>query len=130
VIRTELNGKTRDGGQLISGLVDYYATLDFVSMDFVRRFSLPTRSSKVKTPIRLANGQRVTSSTVCDIIFELGCREFKRTTFILRDLRTADMVLGLPRLDDEKASLEFGTTRVFIPMDGTTMDNGKEERKP
>jgi hypothetical protein len=94
VIRTELNVKTRDGGQLISGLFDCAATLNFVSKDFVRRFSLPNRKSKVKTPIRIANGQRVTFVTVRDITFELACREFKRTTFILRDLRTADMVFG------------------------------------
>jgi hypothetical protein len=30
-IQTELNVKTRDGGQQISGLVDCAATLDFVS---------------------------------------------------------------------------------------------------
>jgi hypothetical protein len=47
LIRTELFVKTSDGKQQISGLVDCGATLDFVSEDFVRRFSLPTRKSKV-----------------------------------------------------------------------------------
>jgi hypothetical protein len=63
-------------GQLISGLVNCLATHDFVSEDFVRRFSLSTLKSKIKTPIRLANGQRVTSFTVCEITFELARHEF------------------------------------------------------
>jgi hypothetical protein len=67
LIRTELTTKTYDGGQLISGLADCAATLDFVSQDFVRRFDLQTRKSLTNTPYRLANGQRVTSSTVCDV---------------------------------------------------------------
>jgi hypothetical protein len=62
LIRTELNVKTLDGEHRISGLVDCAATTNFVSKDFVRRFSLPTRMSKVKIQVRLANGQRVTSS--------------------------------------------------------------------
>jgi hypothetical protein len=40
------------------------------------------------------------------------------------------MVLALLWLDDEQASLEFGTTRVFTVMDGTSVDTTKEERRP
>jgi hypothetical protein len=69
LIRTQLTVKTHDGGHQISGLVDCAATLDFVSEDFVRRFTLQTRKSVTKTPIRLANGQRMISSTVCDVTF-------------------------------------------------------------
>jgi hypothetical protein len=72
LIRTELTVKSPDGGHQISGLVDCVATLDFVSEDFVRRFALQTRKSVTKTLVRLANGERVTSSTVCDITFELA----------------------------------------------------------
>jgi hypothetical protein len=64
--------KILDGGKLISGLVDCVATLDFVSDDFVRRFSLPTMKPKAKTPARLANGQRVGFFTICEITFELA----------------------------------------------------------
>jgi predicted aspartyl protease len=78
--------KTPDGGHQISGLVDYAATLNFVSEDFVRRFALQTRKFVTKTHVRLANGQRVTSSTVCDITFELAQHEFHRTFYVLRDL--------------------------------------------
>jgi hypothetical protein len=105
LIRTELTIKTRDGGQLIYGLVDCAATLDFVSEDFVRRFALHARKSLTKTPFRLANGQRVTSSTVCDVTFELARHEFQRTFYVLRDLRVADLIMGLPWLDEEHASL-------------------------
>jgi hypothetical protein len=42
LLRTELNVKTPNGGQLISGLVDCAATLEFVLDDFVKRFALQT----------------------------------------------------------------------------------------
>jgi hypothetical protein len=125
LIRTEVNVKTHDGGQLVSGLGGCSATLDFVSEDFVRRFYLPTRKSKTKTLVRQANGQRVSFSIVSDITFEMARHEFQRTFYVLRDLRVADLVLGLPWLDDEQASLPFGMTRVFTMLDGTTMDTQK-----
>jgi hypothetical protein len=130
LIRTELTVKTLDGGHLIFGLVDCAATLDFVSEDFVLRFALHTRKSVTKTPVRLANGQRVTSSTVCDVTFELARHEFHRTFYVLRDLRAADLIVGLPWLDDEHASLQFGSTRVFTLMDGTAVETTLEERRP
>jgi hypothetical protein len=129
LIRTELSVKTPNGEQLISGLVDCAATLDFVSEDFVRRFALPTRMSLTKTPVRLANGQRVISSIVCDITLELARHELYRTFYVLRDLRAADLIMGLPLLDGEYASLQFGTTRVYTLMDGTTMETQLEERR-
>jgi hypothetical protein len=104
LIRTELTVKTHDGGHQISGLVDCAATLDFVSEDFVRRFALQTRKYVTKTPVRLANGQRVTSTTVCDVTFELAQHEFHRTFYVLRDLRAADLIMCLPWFDDEYAS--------------------------
>jgi hypothetical protein len=63
--RPELTVKTFDGGQLIYGLVDCAATLECVSKDFVRRFVLHIRKAPTKTPDRLANGQRITSSVRC-----------------------------------------------------------------
>jgi hypothetical protein len=70
--------------------VDCAATLDFVSEDFVRRFALQTRKSLTKTPLRLANGQRVTSSKVSDVTFELARHEFKRnfTSYVIYVLLT------------------------------------------
>jgi hypothetical protein len=117
LIRTELIVKTPDGGQVIYGRVHCAATLDFVAEDFVRRFALQTRKSLTKTHVRLANEQRVTSSTICDVTLELARHEFRRTFYVLRDLRAADLVLGLPCLDDEHASLQFCTTRVFTLME-------------
>jgi predicted aspartyl protease len=77
--------KTPNGGHHIFGLVDCVATLDFVSEDIVRHFALQTRKSPTKIPIRLANGQRVTSSVVCDIPFEIARHEFQRTFYVLRE---------------------------------------------
>jgi hypothetical protein len=96
LIRIELTVKTPNGEQLISGLVDCAAILDFVSEDFVRRFALQTGKSQTKTPDQLANGQRVTASIVCDITFELARHEFQRTSYVVRDLHAAELVLGLP----------------------------------
>jgi hypothetical protein len=128
--RTQMNVKTHDGGQLVIGLVDCAATLHFVSEDFVRRFALQTRKSPTKTLVGLANGQRVTALTVCDVTFELARHEFQRTFYVLRDLCVTDLRLGLPWLDAEQASLEFGATRVFIMMDGTPVETRIEERRP
>jgi hypothetical protein len=111
-------------------VVDCAATLDFVSEDFVRRFALQTRKSATKTHVRLANGQRVTSSTVCDVTFELAHNEFHRTFYVLRDLRAADLIMGLQWLYDEQASLHFGSTSAFTLMDGTAVENTLEERRP
>jgi hypothetical protein len=118
--------KTHDGGNQIPGLVDCAATFDFVSADFVRRFALQTRKPVTKTHVRLANGQRVTSSTVFDVTFEMAKHEFHRTFYVLRDLRDADLIMGLPWLDDEHGSLQFGTTRVFTLMDGTALETTLE----
>jgi phosphoglycolate phosphatase-like HAD superfamily hydrolase len=72
----------------------------------------------------------VTSSTVCDVSFELARHEFHLTFYVLRDLRAVDLILGLPWLDDEHASLQFGSTKVFTMMDGTSVDTTLEERRP
>jgi hypothetical protein len=129
LIRNELTVKTLDDGQLVSGLVDCVATRDFVSKDFVRRyFALHIRKSQTKTPVRLANGQRVTSSTFCDLTFEQAHHECQRTLYLLRELRAVNMVLGLPWLDVEQASLQLGTKCVFTVMDGTAVEMKIEEQ--
>jgi inhibitor of KinA sporulation pathway (predicted exonuclease) len=56
LIRIEMIVKAHTCGQLISGLVDGAATLNFVFEDFVRRLSLEVYKSKVQTHARLANG--------------------------------------------------------------------------
>jgi hypothetical protein len=38
--------------------------------------------------------------------------------------------MGLRWLDDEHASLQFGTARVYTRMDGTTVETQLEERRP
>jgi hypothetical protein len=40
----------------------------------------------------------------------------------MRDLRAADLVVGLPWLDAEQAALQLCTTSFFTPMDGTIME--------
>jgi hypothetical protein len=55
---------------------------------------------------------------------------FQRIFYVLRDLRASDMVMGLPWLNDEHASLQFGTVRVFTLMDGTSVATQIEERRP
>jgi hypothetical protein len=122
--------KTPNSGLLILGLVDCAATLYFVLEDSVKCFALQTRNSFTKTPIRLAKGQCVTSLTVCGVTITPARHEFQRTFYVLRDLRATNIVLGLPWLDDEQASLQFGTTRAFTLMDGIAVDTQLEERRP
>jgi hypothetical protein len=121
---------THDGGQLVNGSVDCAATFDFVSEDFVRRFALHARKSPTKTHVILANSQCVTSSIVCDVTFEQTRHDFQRTFYVLRGLRAADLAMGLPWLDEEHASLQIGTTRVFTMMDGRAVETQLEERRP
>jgi hypothetical protein len=64
----------------------------------------------------------VTPSTVSDVTFVLARHEFQRIFYVLRDFHAVDLVLGLPWLDDEHASLQFGTTRDSNLMDGTTLE--------
>jgi hypothetical protein len=87
LIRTELTVNSLSGGQRIFRLVDCVATLDIVSEDFTQCFWLPTRKSKVRTPVRFANEQRVTSSTVFDISFERARHEFQRNFYVFRGAR-------------------------------------------
>jgi hypothetical protein len=118
LIRIELTLKAYDGGQLVNGMVDCAATLDFVSKDLVRRFALQTRRTfPSKTHVRLANGQRVTSSTVCDVTFELARQEFERTSYVLRDLRIVDLVLGIPWLDEEQPLYNLALIAYFHPVE-------------
>jgi hypothetical protein len=46
LLRAKLIVKIPSGGQNISGLPNYAATLELVYNDFVKRFSLPTRKSE------------------------------------------------------------------------------------
>jgi hypothetical protein len=69
----------------------------------------------------------VTSSTHCDTSLKLARQEFQRTFYVLRDLRIVDLVLGLPWLTDDQASLQFGTTRIFTVMDGNAVETQTEE---
>jgi hypothetical protein len=71
----------------------------------------------------------VTSSIICDVTLEPARHEFQRTFHVLRDLRAVDLILGLPWLDDEHASLQFGPPMVFPLMDGTTVETHLEERR-
>jgi hypothetical protein len=50
------------------------------------------------------------------------------TSYVI--LRAANLILGLPWLDDEQASLQFGSTWIFTLMDGTAVETTLEERRP
>jgi hypothetical protein len=56
-------------------------------------------------------------------------QEFQRTFYVLRDERVVDVLLDLPWLDDEQASLYFVTTRIFTSMDGTSLETKIEDRR-
>jgi hypothetical protein len=60
----------------------------------------------------------MTPSTVCEITFELARHYFNRNFYVLRDLRSVDLLFGLPCLDDEQASPQFGTRSAFTLIDG------------
>jgi hypothetical protein len=53
-----------------------FATLDFLSEDFVTRTGLEMRKLSTKTHDRLSNGQRVTTSNVCEVHFFIAQLDF------------------------------------------------------
>jgi hypothetical protein len=55
--------------------------------------------------------------------------EFQRNFYVLLDLRAADLIMGLPWLDDEHASLQFGTTKFLTLMDGIEVETHMDERR-
>jgi hypothetical protein len=102
-------------------VVDCAATLDFVSEDFLTWKGLQMRKL-TKMHVRFANGLRVASTKLSDMTFTLAHHEFVRTFHVICDLRAADTVLGLQWLDDEKATLKFGTERLFTFVDGAIVE--------
>jgi hypothetical protein len=86
--------------------------------------------SSTKTHVRLANGQRFASTKACDISLNVTQHDFVRTFYVLRDLRAADIRLGLQWLDDEQATLKFDTERLFTLVDGIVIENQDIERRP
>jgi hypothetical protein len=88
------------------------------------------RKSTSKTPIQLANGQRLATCKVCEVPFTIAWQEFVRTFHALCDLRVADIVLGLPWLNDKQGNLKFGTKLIFPVMNGTSVENQAVHRRP
>jgi hypothetical protein len=64
------------------------------------------------------------------ISFRVYQHEFARRFHVLRDFRAADMVLGSPWLNDDQATLTFGTERLIITlMDGNVIKNQVIKRR-
>jgi hypothetical protein len=104
-------------------LVDFVATLDIVSKDFVTRMELELRKQSTKTHVRLANGHRVASPKACGCItFTLAQHDFVRVFHVLRDLRASNIVSGLPWLDGEQATLKFDYRAFFTLLDGIAVE--------
>jgi hypothetical protein len=60
---------------------------------------------------------------MCGIAFIVAKYELIRTFHVLHELRVADIVLGLPWLHDEQATLKFGTGQLFTLMDVNVIEN-------
>jgi hypothetical protein len=93
-------------------MVDCAATVDLVSEDFAT-FGSQMRKSSTKTFVQLVDGQRDESTKVYGISFTVTQHEFAFTFHVVSDLRAADIVLGLPWLDDGQASNIFDTKRLL-----------------
>jgi hypothetical protein len=59
---------------------------------------------------------------MCKVPLTLLLHAFTHTFHVFRDLRAVDIVLGLPCLGDEQATLRFYTERSFTLMDGTVVE--------
>jgi hypothetical protein len=70
------------------------------------------RKSSTKAHVRLDNGKRGVLH-----FFNVAQHDFLRTFHVIRNFHAAGIVMGLPWLDDEQATLKFGTERLFTLMD-------------
>jgi hypothetical protein len=90
-------------------LVNCAASLAFVlDEDLVMRMGLKIHKSATKVHEGLANGQRVATNKVCEVLFIISKPELVHAFHDLRDLLAADIVLSLPWFDDEQTTLMFG----------------------
>jgi hypothetical protein len=109
-----LSVSTSDGQPHGLALVDCAATLDFVSEYFVTRIRLSIRKAPIEyVYVRLANGQRVSTSTLCEVKIALAQCDFVHT---IRDLGAADIVLGLPWQDAKQGTRTFSSAERRFPQ--------------
>jgi hypothetical protein len=73
---------------------------------------------------------RIASIKVCDITFTVAQHDFSLTFHVVRHLHAVGIVLGFPWLDDEQATLRFGTECVYALMDGTVVETQVVVRRP
>jgi hypothetical protein len=75
-----------------------------------------TAYAKVKDQDFSSTPQRTTCNVFYNLqdYFRAGSTRVQMDFYVLRDLRATDRVFGLPSLDDEQTSLEFGTVRVSL----------------
>lgn len=115
----------------IEALVDNAASLDFMSEDFARRHNLQIDKAKIKMPVKLANGQRVNCGQTATVSIEVAGHRYENRVFhILRELKVADVVLGLTWLDDAEVTVKYGENRIMTLSDGTYVDTTSVDRRP
>ena len=115
----------------IDALIDNAASLDFMSEDFARRHNLQIDKVNSKIPVKLANGQRVVCTQSVIVNMDIADHRYEnRMFFVLRDLKVADVVLGLTWLDEAEVTIKYGTQRILTLNDGTYVETASIDRRP
>ena len=115
-------------GQAISCLVDCGATHDFVSQSFVARHRLADQLIPTTRRVRGYDGQVAAASGTLVAPLLLDCPSLAggnlpdstpRRAFVVAQLHTDDVILGMPWLAELNVDIDFAAQRVRISQTGT-----------
>ena len=115
-------------GQPISCLIDSGASHDFVSQSFVSKFKLAEQVLKTTRRVRGYDGQVTAAGGTLVAPLLLSCPQLlggaladsvTRRSFVVAQLHSDDVILGMPWLSDLDAQVDFKAQRVRIPRAST-----------
>jgi hypothetical protein len=115
-------------GQPISCLIDSGASHDFVSQSFVSKFKLADQVLKTTRRVRGYDGQVTAAGGTLVAPLLLSCPQLldgaladsvTRRSFVVAQLHSDDVILGMPWLSELDAQVDFKAQRVRIPRAST-----------
>ena len=115
-------------GHPISCLIDCGASHDFVSQSFVHKFELTKQLLPTTSRVRGYDGQVAPTSGTLVAPLGLNCPSMPegvlldttpRRAFLVAQLHSDDVILGMPWLAELNADIDFNKQRVYVPLAST-----------
>ena len=113
-------------GHPISCLIDCGASHDFVSQSFVDKFKLADQLLPTSRRVRGYDGKVTTASGTLVAPLMLSCPKMPdgvladstpRRAFLVAQLHSDDVILGMPWLTEMDVDIDFKKQRVYIPLE-------------